>query len=204
MCCPMSLEEIPGRMVSSLGRVMMRSGRVHSGYLCQDGYFSTWYSAGSGRRSQRVHRLVVQAFLGSPPSPLHTHVNHKDGDKRNNALFNLQYVTPAENRAHYLENRSAQPEGKCQSSSKPVWSRAYNSNNGWTWHPSILSAAKVHGLNSGLVSLCINGKQRQAGGHEFRAAHVFEPVPGEEWREVDVAALVEEKRKRMQAHLRAA
>ena len=59
----------------------------------------------------------------------------------------------------------------------------------------------MRGLRSGLVSHSIHGKQRQTGGHEFRVAHVFEPLPGEEWREVDVAALVEEKRKRLQAHL---
>ena len=196
MCCPMSREEVPGRMVSSHGRVMMRSGRVHRGYLCRDGYLSTWYRAGSRNRGQRVHRLVAQAFLGPPPSPRHTHVNHKDGDKENNAVSNLEYVTPAENRAHFLENQSAQHGRQCRSGSLPVWSRAYDSKDQWTWHPSRTSAAKALGLRSSLVSDCIRGKQRQTGGYEFRAADVFQTLPGEEWREVDVPALLEEKRNR--------
>jgi hypothetical protein len=39
---------------------------------------------------------VLEAFCGD--SPLET--NHKDGNKRNNALDNLEYVTSSENRRH--------------------------------------------------------------------------------------------------------
>ena len=56
-------------------------------------------------------------------------------------------------------------------------------------------------LNRGLVSHCIHGKQNHTGGCEFRAADVFHSRPGEERREVDVLALMEEKRKRKQARL---
>ena len=45
-------------------------------------------------------------------------------------------------------------------------------------------------------------KQRQPGGYEFRAADAFQSLLGEEWRDVDVAALVEEKRTRMQGSAR--
>lgn len=50
-------------------------------------------------QSIRVHRVVAFAFLGSPPSASHE-VNHKDGDKSNNTLRNLEYVTPLENVRH--------------------------------------------------------------------------------------------------------
>ena len=201
MLCPMSLEEVPGRMVSSLGRVTMCSGRVHSGYLCQDGYFSTLYSTSSGPKRQRVHRLVALAFLGGPPSPERSHVNHKDGDKENNTVTNLEYVTPAENRAHYLENRVANSQRKGRSDSKPVWSRACSSRDEWTWHPSIRNAAEVLGLDRSAVSRCCRCVQHQTGGYEFRA-EVFQPLPGEEWREVNLPALVDEKKKRMKARSR--
>ena len=201
MLCPLSGEEVPSRMISSHGRLRMRVGAISTGYLRRDGYFRSGYSFGSGSRYEYVHRLAACAFLGPPPSPHRSHVNHRDGDKGNNAASNLEYVTPAENIAHYWRNRTARPEGKPMSSSKPVWSRSYNSNNDWTWHPSITRAAQVLGLNSGSVSLCIRGRLRKTGALEFRAADVFQSLQGEEWREVDVAALVEEKSKRMQAHL---
>lgn len=200
MLCPISGNEVPGRMVSSLGRVKNQAGRIHSGCI-RGGYLGARYtpSSGFGSRIEFVHRLVAFTFLGPPATPQQSHVNHRDGNKQNNAAANLEHVTPAENIAHYWKNRTPRPEGKGMSGSKPVWSRAYTSNDNWTWHPSTTCAAKVLGLRSSLVSRCVHGKQLQTGGHEFRAAHVFQPIAGEEWRKVDVDALLEEKRKRAQA-----
>ena len=197
MLCPVSGVEVAGRMVSSLGRLRTHAGHVHSGYL-RSGYPAARYTSLAGSRVEAVHRLVAVAFLGPPPSSQHTQVNHKDGDKKNNAVPNLEYVTPSENRAHYLENRTAEHRSKTRSDSKPVWSRAYGSNDEWAWHPSILSAAKALGVHSSSVSQCVRGNCHQAGGYEFRA-DIFQSLSGEIWKDVDVEALVNEKRTRMQA-----
>ena len=45
-----------------------------------------------------VHQLVALAFLGPIPEGLV--VNHKDGDKLNNHISNLEYVTRSENQLH--------------------------------------------------------------------------------------------------------
>ena len=201
LLCPVSRQEVEGRLVSSLGRLRHRSGVVHKGHLRKSGYFETKYTSIIGSRTELVHRLVAFAFVGPPSSTYRSHVNHKDGDKENNAIANLEYVTPAENRAHYLDSRTATHKGTPRSSSKAVWSRPCNGDDEWTWHPSMLSAAEELNLYSGSISNCVSGKQRQTSGFEFRAADVFQPLPGEEWREVDVPALVEEKRKRLQARL---
>lgn len=44
----------------------------------------------------RVHALVLLAFVGGPPSPLHV-VAHNDGNPGNNRLENLRWATRAEN-----------------------------------------------------------------------------------------------------------
>ena len=200
MLCPSSGKEVAGRMVSSLGRLRVLSGLIHSGCLRPVGYRVTGYTSAIGRRTDYVHRLVASTFLGPPPDIWRTHVHHKDGDKENNAVSNLEYVTPAENRAYYLENRTSHHHLP-RSDSKHVWGRAYNSNDAWTWHPSMTSAAKVLGLDRSSISRCVRGILRRTGGYEFRSAGAFQALPGEEWREVNVAALAEEKRKRMKARL---
>lgn len=62
-----------------------------------------------GRRSiHYVHRLVAKAFLPNPDSK--PEVNHKDGNRTNNRVTNLEWVTCAENSRHaYTVLRSLSP-----------------------------------------------------------------------------------------------
>lgn len=52
-------------------------------------------------RSRYVHRLVAEAWLGQIPKGFQ--VNHKDFDKTNNTVANLEIVSPSQNAKHAYE-----------------------------------------------------------------------------------------------------
>lgn len=51
--------------------------------------------------TRTIHRIVAAVFIGEPPLAT-SHVNHKDGNKHNPRLSNLEYCTPSENVQHSI------------------------------------------------------------------------------------------------------
>lgn len=64
-------------------------------------WFRIEFLDGNNKR-QYLHRVVALAFLG--PCPEGMQVNHRDGNKLNNAVENLEYVTCGENIRHGWAN----------------------------------------------------------------------------------------------------
>ncbi len=94
-----SVHSLPRRVLGRDGVSYPVSGRVLKPAPNKDvGYLevSLWKN-GEGT-SFYVHRLVAQAFI---PNPLGLpEVNHKDGNRHNNAVSNLEWVTSSENSHH--------------------------------------------------------------------------------------------------------
>lgn len=56
------------------------------------------YKKGSKRKTALIHKLIAEVFIDNPYN--HTVVNHKDGNKQNNSLNNLEWVTKSEDIKH--------------------------------------------------------------------------------------------------------
>lgn len=84
------LEYVDGYFVDKNGNVFKRiKGSVNSG-----GY----KRIGGAKGESLIHRLVTKAFIPNPKNlPF---VNHIDGNKQNNSVENLEWVTPQENTIH--------------------------------------------------------------------------------------------------------
>ena len=195
MLDPMSGMPVPGRMVSSLGRIASKRGVKSRGYWTSAGYYATKYFMTSKRQSVYVHRLVACAFLGPPPSAHQLLVNHKDLNKGNNEVENLEWASCRENQIHFFASATRQSPSHV----KPVMSRRYASLDTWAWHPCAARAASKLGLHGSSISKCARGILRKTGGYEFRFAFKAPEavaLPGEEWRDINLLMLQRDKEAR--------
>jgi len=84
-------------------------GQVLKIELSGSGYPSIKLWRGGSATRQTIHKLVALAFLGDPPGKVgcrkgEYNVNHKDGDKTNNHISNLEWILSEDNRAHAMAN----------------------------------------------------------------------------------------------------
>lgn len=91
------IEDIPGYTIDDNGIVYNTKDkpahvRVHRGYCFIRG-------GNKPRKSYPLHRIVAKAFIPNPYNkPM---VNHKDRNRLNNSVDNLEWVTNLENNTHW-------------------------------------------------------------------------------------------------------
>lgn len=110
-----------GKIRSSSGKILKASfgGRYHVVTLYRNG--KAW--------TAKVHRLVLTAFIGHPPTSKHE-CAHWDGDRINNRLSNLRWATRLENEQD-KDRHGRRPRGKSHRQS---------------WDPSVVLRGEQHGM----------------------------------------------------------
>ncbi|EQB34794.1 hypothetical protein M948_20655 [Virgibacillus sp. CM-4] len=85
--------------ISNFGSVIGMKGRMKSRANAR-GYFIIGLRKPNDRKQRMfsIHRLVAEHFIDNPYGK--NYVNHIDGDKSNNTVDNLEWVTQSENQIH--------------------------------------------------------------------------------------------------------
>lgn len=84
--------------VSNLGHVRSTLKKINKKPSINKGYHKVGIIENNCKKERFIHRLVAKAFIPNPENK--PEVNHINGDKSNNTISNLEWVTPKENMAH--------------------------------------------------------------------------------------------------------
>lgn len=94
------VKDFPFYKISNYGRLMNRYGRILKPRLQNSGYYFYSLYDGRGRDFQTqitVHKLVMISFIGNNKG---YDINHIDGNKLNNHVNNLEYISHSDNAKH--------------------------------------------------------------------------------------------------------
>ena len=123
-----------------------------------NGYVYIFLMKDNKRKNFRLHKLVAQTFIPNPNNL--SQINHKDGNKQNNCVDNLEWCTCKENIQH------AYKLGLANNNNQKIKVLQYDlENNLIEKYDSLLEASKQTNISISSISLCINGKQKRT--HNF-------------------------------------
>lgn len=88
------------KMGNGAGSMRTIGGDIMSSCIANNGYTKISLKFGSKSKTTSIHRLVAEAFIACEKTGMQ--VNHIDGNKLNNHVANLEWVTPGENTRHSI------------------------------------------------------------------------------------------------------
>lgn len=138
--------------IRHIGKSPRKQSKTKNGYYSVDIKDKT-----TGKRHwEYVHRLVAEAFIENPQGK--RCINHKDGNKQNNLVENLEWCTHTENQLHMTYVL-------CKTYYPPIAVECVESG---IIYPSYSMAGKCTGISCRIISAAANGKRKDAGGYHWR------------------------------------
>lgn len=135
------------------------------------GYVMASLRKDGAEHTKLIHRLVAEAFIPNPNN--YPQVNHKDEDKENNSVDNLEWCTNLYNRHYgtgYARSVAKHDYKKItEANQKPV--KQYSTSGGLikTWS-GVMAAYRATGIHESSIRQCCYGKSQTAGGFYWEYA----------------------------------
>lgn len=159
--------------VSNLGRIKSLSNRsnhknpILMKQACVLGYMVVSLTKDSVPKMFKVHRLVASAFIENKENK--ADVNHKDGNKKNNNVNNLEWCTAQENVIHaFKTGLSKAQKGKENSRSIIISQIDKNTGKEVNVFYGTREAERKTGIKHSNISRCCKGKYKSAGGFKWK------------------------------------
>lgn len=157
--------------VSNKGKVRNKKTQCFLKYnATRDGYQRVRLYKNGIPTTLMVHRIVVNAYIENPLSK--SQVNHKDGNKTNNTVENLEWVTKSENEKHAYKHglkKGYAPSSEKSRLSKKVAMINKDGNIVRTFY-CIKDVERELGIpHSNIINVC-KGKKKTA--HGFRWVYI--------------------------------
>lgn len=159
-----TVEEFPIYEVNQSGVIRHKKTKhVKKPRLDSWGYHQVGLSDGRHgiNHNKTVHRIVAKAFLGCDDDTLQ--VNHIDGNKTNNHISNLEFVTGSANVKHAYDNNIRKPSG----GRGPI--RRIRIVETGEIFENMADCARAIGGDSGNACRCVNDKTKTYKGYHYEA-----------------------------------
>lgn len=163
-----TIPEYPDYQVSNLGRIksykQLATGKITIGNKDKKGYLTKTLYNINGAKTFKVHRLVALVFLPNPQNL--PQVNHKDEDKTNNAVDNLEWCNNLYNALYGTRiQRAAQKNRCCPTTSKGVYS--IDKDGKKEYYASIGEAERQTGLSHCNIIRVLKGRAHTCGERQW-------------------------------------
>ena len=133
------------------------------------GYYSVLLSKEGVHKNFCVHRLVAEAFLDNPNNlPC---VNHKDENKTNNYVDNLEWCTSEYNQSYGTKGKRVSIKMTNGKLSKPILQYDLDGNFIKEWI-SGMEIQRQLGFSRGNISNCCLGRYKQSNGYKWKYKEV--------------------------------
>jgi hypothetical protein len=135
-----------------------------------DGYLTVMLYKNGKRKNCLVHRLIGNEFI---PNPNHKpQINHIDGNKKNNRVKNLEWVSVSENQTHRFKilGYKGPNFGKLgENNSYSIKVDQYSKKGGFikTWG-SMMDVKRELGISNINIGRCCRGEIMSAGGYVWK------------------------------------